>query len=474
MKMIMTTSAVVVSSSLAAVMMVMTSIVVDVDAVVAVPASKPPRYSPIQLEKSRTLRADSELGQTLISNARRVEDNNNQQQQQEEQGGVDMTWITDYAIKFQGCHFVQQFVDNDEEGGGGQDGQNGNNNNVVQTKSLVRFRLCPNDTCNDSKDGGCSNKYGEYIIGLDTFVNVYYEHRREMEEYQCEMYLQEYCNNCDGENNNQGDDFNEEQCQYDCYVEAGKGLETMCMDRNPYEDNNNNNNNGNGENQEEGFEIERYMECAEYEFPQNNNNNGRSRRLEQQGDEGSGLFIGPYCAEQGGAIYIGMFTDEKCTEFADNSRGADTFAYYEGTVLPYATESIVTPQCVSCFNVDQDGQDNNDANNDANGQIAEVCQEVYQFSGKCEQNLPSGLVEEVNNNACSYIQGIQTVRKDGMIGSSSNSGGGASTAFIVLLCVVIFGLAFYVHYLRTKIARRFQRINDSKQPLYPTEEMYAG
>ena len=454
------------------------------------------QHSPgITPTKSQVLRADSDLGHRLLANARRVEDNNQNQNQNQNQEEPDMTWITDYAIKFQGCHFVQQFIDQDGEGNGGGGGDQDGNNNVVGTKSLVRFRLCPIDTCDDDKDGGCSYRYGEYIIGLDTFVNVYYEHRRRTEEYECELYLQQYCYYCDGENNNNnGDDFNEEQCQYDCLAQADQGLESMCMDRNPYENNNNNNNNGNNGNQEEGeaFEVERYMECAEYELPQNYYNNynnnqnnggrrrGRRRRLEQQ-NEGSGLFIGPYCAEQGGAIYLGMFTNERCTEFVDDeSRGASTFAYYEGMELPYATESIVTPQCVSCLNVDQEGNNNNNnnnnnnGNNNANDQVAELCQEVYQFSGKCEENLPSGVVDDPNNNACSYINGIQTIREDGMIGSSTRAAAaGASTAFVVLLCVVIFGLAFYVHYLRTKIARRSQRMNDPKQPLYPTEQMYS-
>mmetsp|Transcript_18707 Transcript_18707/g.45158 ORF Transcript_18707/g.45158 Transcript_18707/m.45158 type:complete len:287 (+) Transcript_18707:193-1053(+) len=275
-----------------------------------------------------------------------------------------MTWIKGYAIKFQGCHFVQQFY------GDGDGNKNNNNNNAnayngdnfVETKSLVRFKLCPYDRCNDNNGGGCSRSYGEYIIGLDSFVNVYYEHRREKEEYECELYVQQYCGHCDEDNGGGGggdDNFNAEQCQYDCLLQADQGFETMCMDYNPYEENNGGNNND----QDGGFVPEQYMECAEYELPQqNNNNNNRRKRRQLEDGGGSGLYIGPYCAEQGGAIYLGMFTDDQCSEFADSNNGADTFASIEGTDLPFAKDSIVTQQCLSCFDAGQDGNNNNNGN----------------------------------------------------------------------------------------------------------------
>ena len=46
------------------------------------------------------LTADSALGQSLLSKARLLEEANNEE--------VDMTWVTGYSLKFQGCHHVQQ------------------------------------------------------------------------------------------------------------------------------------------------------------------------------------------------------------------------------------------------------------------------------------------------------------------------------------------------------------------------------
>jgi hypothetical protein len=46
----------------------------------------------------RGLAADSDLGMKILSKARRVD----------EQEAVDITWVSGYSLKFQGCHHVQQ------------------------------------------------------------------------------------------------------------------------------------------------------------------------------------------------------------------------------------------------------------------------------------------------------------------------------------------------------------------------------
>jgi hypothetical protein len=45
------------------------------------------------------LAADSKLGMEVLSKARRVD---------EQQEGMDITWVSGYSLKFQGCHHVQQ------------------------------------------------------------------------------------------------------------------------------------------------------------------------------------------------------------------------------------------------------------------------------------------------------------------------------------------------------------------------------
>merc|ERR1712238_338804 len=143
----------------------------------------------------------------------------------------------------------------------------------IMSKRLVRFRLCPSNTCTSSNAGGCDSGYGDYIIDMNIFIAAWMENKQEVQEYQCEYYAENVCG-CDG-----GD-------------------------------------------QEEAFEVEEYMECANVDF--------------ENDDDGEDIeyFLGPYCADQGGKIYLGMFTDDTCTTFADSNGGQNTYRTLAGSNLP--------------------------------------------------------------------------------------------------------------------------------------------
>ncbi len=277
------------------------------------------------------------------------------------------------------------------------------------------------------------------MVGLDTFVNLYYEYQTLSDEYECENFRQ---SNCDCEDNgNQGEDFDADVCEYDCFVEAG--MDSRCVDRNPYDDE---------EQEENGFEVERYMECAKWE----------------NGQEDSEFFIGPYCSEQGGAIYLGVFLDEKCTSFADKKKGRETFKSLTGTNLPYSSDSIVrTDSCMSCQrNADWEDEDDNYYDGQ-NGQVSNLCKETYYSSGKCEVQLPKGTVYKQNNDACAYIDVIQTVSQNGISKSKSDNVG--TTVFISFLIIMTLCLGFYVQFLRRRIAIKNEAIQTVL--LEPTEDV---
>jgi hypothetical protein len=375
---------------------------------------------------SSGIRADSELGMKLLSKARRLEDAN----AEEEDEGYDVTWITNFSLKFLGCHYVQQYREDGEQGGQDQQQQQ-----RVGVQRLVRFRLCPSNLCHGNSNMGCTKKYGDYVVGMNTFLDVYYENQQRLDEYNCNVYAQ---NNCNCQDN--GDDgFDEDKCQYDCFAAAN--METTCTDRNPYE-----------EEGEESFELEleRYLECAEFEWDQNDGGRRSHRRVQEDGS--SGLFIGPYCNEQGGEIHLGVFVDDRCSEFADKYQGTQTFTSFTGTKLPYSTENIVKADtCMSCIDLDQDENNNNN-----NGkQISQMCETAYLASGKCEKYLPSGAKDEFNNFACDYIEGVQTILSDGIARSKKQSNG-VSTFFIIILLLSTISLALYVRYLRTRLALKLE------------------
>ncbi|KAG7356136.1 hypothetical protein IV203_000822 [Nitzschia inconspicua] len=366
------------------------------------------------------LRADSSLGMKILSRARRLEEENGEEQ------GIDMTWVKNFSIKFQGCHYVQQFNDQRREGGGeGNAASDG-----VQLQQLVRFRLCPTKTCSSKNSKGCNSKYGDYVtteikakISMPNTVSMIASSRLEWN--------------------------NDASIEIPTKKKKDKKRTVLTS-------------NGTW-NVPNGSTIERERRRLEDADAAAEEEEEEEQEEEQRG---SGLFIGPYCSGQGGAIYLGGFLDEDCTKFADKKNGVETFELLSGMELPFASDNIIrTETCLSCQN--NANWEENGENNGQNDEVADLCQEVYYSAGKCEGKLTSGTVAEPNNNACSYIDGIQTFRYDGV--AKAKSGNAGTTFFITLLILAIMALCFYVYYLRRRLA--IKRENMKTVLLEPVENI---
>lgn len=365
----------------------------------------------------KDIKADSPLGMKILSQARRLD--------QEE----DFTWVYGYSIKFQGCHHISQW---NAEANGEEDVR-------IATKRLIRFRLCPSNDCTTVNAGGCNSGYGEYIIDMNTYLDSYFEAVEIYNQAKCSYIEGAVCTACNQNRRLEGDNQNrrldEEKCMWDCYVE--NGVETICADKNPYA--------ADGEEEEEAFELQEVMECAQWK-PQNENYQAAQ---DANGDEIQ-YFMGPYCAEGGGAIYLGIFTDESCSAFADEYGGKELYKTVEGKDLPYGETNIVDMECISCKEPQEYNANGDDA--DDEDQVSEMCEQIYQQAGKCETNLASGTVTTPNTNACTYMEGIKIVRKNGVVQSSSKANKTASI-FIGIFVVAFVLLAAYVYYLKTKLDR---------------------
>jgi hypothetical protein len=350
---------------------------------------------------------NSDLGSKIMSHARSLENI----------ASVDFTWVADFSIKFQGCHHVSQWNDEAE---GAQDVR-------IQTKRLIRFRLCPSKSCSASSAAGCSSGYGDYIIDMNTFLNSYYQAVENYNYYQCQATLEK----CSCQNDNaEGDDFNKEACEYKCY--AKYGMVDICNAEDP--DNSN-------QQQGEPFQLSDYVGCAQLQLQQ----------AEGQ-DQENQYFIGPYCSEQGGSIYLGLFTDDTCTEFADNYKGMSTYKSLVGQSLPYSKQSIITQDCLTCKEPQEYNQRGNDGQD--SDQVSEMCEQIYYTAGKCESALKSsGYKYQINENACNYISGIKVVRKDGIITQVGSKANKTASIFIGIFVVAFVLLAAYVYYLKTKLDR---------------------
>jgi len=363
---------------------------------------------------AKEITATSKVGQSILSKARRLENNNNNQE-------VDYTWVANMSLKFQGCFHTQQW--NEEA--------NGQDDVRISTNRLIRFRLCPSGSCSMTDAAGCSSGYGDYIIDMETYLQAYLEAVQQDQEYNCE-YERQY-GDCACDKDGQGDDFNEEICQYDCYM--GKGME-YCVDRNPYEEDN-------GQKREK-WELNRMAECQQYKF-QNNNNN---RKLEDEAK----YYVGAYCSENGGSIHLGLFTDDTCSSFADEYGGRETFSTLSyGQDLPYAQTTLVGTECMSCKET-QEANNNNENDAEDEDNVKESCTNLYMASGKCEANL-DGTVSSPNNYACNYMQGIKIIRKNGAVVRGSSAKNTTASVFIGLFACSFVLLGGYVYYLKTKLDR---------------------
>jgi hypothetical protein len=153
---------------------------------------------------------------------------------------------------------------------------------------------------------------------------------------------------------------------------------------------------------------------------------------------------------------LGLYTDDSCTNFADTSSGRTTYKSLAGTDLPYATTSLITSDCVSCIEVEDLNRRQDEVQDDAYGddaedadEVSEQCERLYQSSGKCEMSLSSNSgVESPNNNACSYIGGIQFTKMNGVVVKKMGAGEKANV-FIGLFATMFVGMAAVVYKLRT-------------------------
>lgn len=383
--------------------------------------------------------ANSSFGRHLINTARRVEDGQ----------AFDISFVSDYSIKFLGCHHVTQWASKEEQ----NNNQNANANNQyedvslnaangrIRSKGLVRFRLCPSGSCSNNFGVGCSSNYGEYVVDMHQFLQVYIAWQMEETASKCSQYRNSCYKQCYSSSNL--------NCYTNCYRNNGVEV-SLCAATDSDGNNQFQQVDGTGN----VFDLSDYLECAEYEIA---NNNG----------EDLVHYLGPYCSTQGGDIRLGFFQDEYCS--LPSAYQASYFEKQTGVEIPFTKSSIVTTSCMSCEaqgdqNVNADGQSdyyNYDADGNRNYYVAkevnDLCGTMYMQSGKCETNLNKDDVPYPEEGACTYIESVKRLKGDGIIRADqqvSSKPAAISIGVFTSLAVLLGG---YVYYLKSKIAR--SRVN---------------
>lgn len=125
----------------------------------------------------------------LLTKARRLEDGGEDAEEEE------YAFLMNYNLKMIGCKADEQI--RDPETG-------------EYEYSAAIFRLCP-EGCDSDTSNGCSSGHGDFVVGLQSFVQAYFEDQRDNMYYDDNFKVDEYaeCREYEQENddgNNNGDD----------------------------------------------------------------------------------------------------------------------------------------------------------------------------------------------------------------------------------------------------------------------------
>jgi hypothetical protein len=293
-----------------------------------------------------------------------------------EQGEDAYSWVVNYSLRFDSCHTITQY-------GFGEDG-NQNENGAVWKQNLIKFKLCDSSKCRT----GC--KGGEYLVPMADFVDAYTEERMNSRELACEN-VRENCA-CNGD---------DDGCEDNCYTAAGM---EYCIE-------------AEGDDAEEEFNIQEWMECKEIE-----DQNG--------GYYNQQYFVGLKCSSNNQRVNLGVFMDEFCTQEGPN----EMYAKFYGTSLPYAYESIVEENCVSCAEANGD---------DGDAEISEFCNDQYVVAAKCESKLNMYNPQE---GGCDFMDNLY-LREDGFKPSAHKAA--VALAWIFFLTTVGLGGMAFAMFLNT-------------------------
>jgi hypothetical protein len=285
--------------------------------------------------------------------------------------------------------------------------------------------MCAAESCASNCKGA------EYVVAAGEFANSYLTYKMNAQEQTCAL-AQEKCEyDCEyGKvyNDNGGSYYWQDNanCLNACY--KNKGFD-YCIDDG------------------DDFDALDYLECKQIKNNGNNNNNNNGNDV--------AYYVGPKCANSGSEIHLQLYTDATCTTEADNS--IYTSMNYYGKSLPYSSSSLISNDCLSCKEQnDNDGNQNYYDANDAD-QLSEVCERIYEEAGHCESNL-EGIVSYPKVDSCTFIQSTLPSLSKALNGNSSSrrnkSGGGGGKAavfFAWFFAISTCGLAYYVYFLIKKI-----------------------
>jgi hypothetical protein len=244
------------------------------------------------------------------------------------------------------------------------------------------------------------------------------------QEYACEMLREGDCAYCD-------DADDDDACYATCYSTYGMDA---CIEN---------------EDEEDQFEVQEYLECQKMD---NNNDDGNANQyaydyVTEYPDWEGNYYVGPYCANNGESIHLGVFYDEECS--VEPSNGMAMYSSMNGATLPYSSSTgdslVPAGACRACSSYNAD---------DGEYEISELCEETYEEASKCESSN-SGLIAYPDTSGCNFINNfLPTITAGHVSTSNSSSAAGSSSsvmfAWVFGITTIMFGAYSYFLYGKIK------------------------
>lgn len=292
--------------------------------------------------------------------------------------------LSQYAMKYVGCQNIKLFSDDLA--------QDEDSETVLGLNRFVVFRMCLADKCSTYNKYGCQDSFGEYVIEMEMYLEI-------MSEYHHQKYL-EYCATCI-ECMNPPDDLDDDYV-YQVYNNTDDA----------YIDESNETVSWSAEN-----DCEYYSACLNYKQAcKTYNTNGDDSVYNNllgctQFVVGNDVgYLGPHCGEDGMSITMGIYKDDECTEYAGNQVD---LGYSSGAAMDDSWLSFFyNPTCISCTNTQTFALYND--TDDGQG-VYEMCEVLYEASGKCNRYMNEQNIEETYNseiqaddelNVCNFVDSL--------------------------------------------------------------------
>jgi hypothetical protein len=374
----------------------------------------------------------------MIKSMFRNEDND--QMYSDQNTTYDVASLNDFSMKYAGCSSTS---------GVDEDGQTFNN--------LIKFRLCPTESCQDDSWQGCNTEYGDYAMDLQGFLEIQSDVREEEVKLLCQ-----YCESCYY--------FNRYYCadvyQYDADYNGGDNSCCVhtddCMEYNKLCENDEMGYDEDGDDDTYGQYTEypdydelfqcKEVDLADFEYryqylEQQYYNNGEQNYYQNYGYHNNGEqnngndndgyavgYLGVHCDND--AIEIGLFLDDACTVLYQDQTQQQTLNFTELAQQDFNSEDIedlfIADTCVMCGGEDYNSKvqwwyiEDDRGEYDDEDAVNEMCTEMYQASAKCNAHLDedvSDLFEQTDTETaneavtCTFVNLIMhnDITSEGMV-----------------------------------------------------------